>query len=68
MSLKRFVTMRSVTDNHQYFIECNSPKDAFNVAGEIHRLGEHRYQQIRLRSSPASKKLYKWIKLEDIIN
>lgn len=63
MSLKRFVTMRSVTDNNQYFIECNSPKDAFNTAGQLHNLGSHRYIQIRLRSSKPDLRVYRWISL-----
>lgn len=63
MSLKRFVTMRSVTDNNHYFIECKDPKDAFNTAHELHKLGEHRYIQVRLRSSKPSLKAYRWISL-----
>lgn len=59
--LKTIVTARSVMDNTHIFIKCESPKDAFNTAHELHKLGEHQYRQIRLRSSMPNKKLYKLV-------
>jgi hypothetical protein len=57
--VKNIVTARSGTE--QIFIQCKDFKDAWNVAGKLHRieLKEHTYTQIRLRGSPVPKKLYK---------
>lgn len=63
MSLKRYVTARSITDNIHIFIDAQTPKNAFNTAHELHKLGEHRYTQIRLRSTKPSLKSYRWINL-----
>ena len=63
MTKKTIVTARSVMDNTHIFIKCNDPKSAFNTAHELHKLGEHRYIQIRLRSSKPSLKSYRWVSL-----
>ncbi len=57
--VKNIVTARS--GNEQIFIQCKDFKQAWNIAGELHKieLKEHTYSQIRLRGSPVSKKLYK---------
>lgn len=63
MSLKTIVTAEDLDNKVHIFIQCNSPKDAFNMAGQLHNLGEHRYSQIRLRSSKPDLRVYRWISL-----
>ena len=64
MTNKTIVTMRSTSNEQHYFIVCDTPYNALKTAGQIHRLGSHRYVQVRLRSSIPSLK--KYIKLENI--
>ena len=61
MDKKRFVTARSVTDNTHILIDAQNPLGCFKVAQELHKLGEHKYTQIRLRSTKPSLKQYKLI-------
>ena len=67
MSQKSIVTARDVINNEHVFIQCSDFKQAWNTAGSLHILGEHKYRQIRLRSTPCSKKLYKQLHIEDIV-
>jgi hypothetical protein len=68
MSNRNIVTARSVTDNTHIFIKCDNTLDALRTAQKLHRLGEHQYRQIRLRSTPCNKKLYIMKIIEDIIS
>ena len=68
MERKRYVTARIVSNNSHIIIDAENPLGCFKVAQELHKLGESKIIQVRLRSTPASKKSYKWLKLEDILN
>lgn len=61
MAQKSIVTARNTQDNSQIFVKCNTVSQALEVAGKLHKieLAEHTYVQIRLRSTPCPKKLYK---------
>ena len=65
---KRFVTVFNIDNKEHYIIDCLDTSLCFKVAQKYHKLGEHHYKQIRLRSSFPPKKLnYIWLKLEDIL-
>ena len=68
MSLRTIVTARSLEDNTQIFVKCSTVQEALNIAGKLHQieLKTHTYTQIRLRSTPCSKKKYREI-LKDFI-
>ena len=66
-SKKTIVTARSVMDKEHIFIRCSDTYTALKIAGEIHRLGEKRYYQVRLRSSIPSKKYYVNKTIQDIL-
>ena len=65
---KRYVTARRLNDNSHILIDANDPIGCFKVAQELHKLGEHRYIQVRLRSTKPSLNLYKLLNLSDILN
>lgn len=67
MERKRYVTMRRKTTNEQFFIDCKDPYNALKTAGQVHRMGENNFIQIRLRSTIPSKKKYKLIQSLDFI-
>ena len=61
MSLKTIVTARNTVNDEQIYVRCSNVSEALNIAGKIHQieLKERTYSQVRLRSSPVPKKLYK---------
>lgn len=54
---RNIVTARLVTDNTHIFIRCQDIKQAFQVQNKLLNieLKEHKYCQIRLRSTPCPK-------------
>jgi len=68
MSKRNIVTARSLIDNSQIFVKCDTVQEALNIAGKLHNieLKEHTYTQIRLRSTPCPKTKYREI-LKDFI-
>jgi len=68
MSLRNIVTARDIVNDEQIFVKCSTVQEALNIAGKLHQieLKEHTYVQIRLRSTPCSKKKYREI-LKDFI-
>lgn len=60
---KRYVTSWSIQDKCHIVIDANDPKGCFREAQKLHRLGEHRYIQVRLRSTKPSLKQYRWVNL-----
>lgn len=61
MAQKSIVTARNTVDNSQIFVRCSNVSQALQIAGRLHQieLKERTYTQIRLRSTPCPKKLYK---------
>lgn len=58
---KCIVTARSVQDDQHIFIQCSDVMDAFRTAQKLHRLGEKRYIQVRLRATKPSLRHYRWV-------
>lgn len=63
MAKRTIVTARSVIDDQHIFIKCENTLEAFRTAQKLHKLGENRYYQIRLRATAPSLKSYRWISL-----
>lgn len=74
MNKKRFVTVLDINEKQHYIIDCKDTLTAFKAAQKFYRyneyrLGEHRYTQVRFRSTIAPRKLgYKWKSLGKILN
>lgn len=68
MNKKRFVSVIDIDNKKHYVIDCKDTINAFRVAQHYHKIGEHKYSQIRFRSTLPPKKLnYIWLKIEDIL-
>ncbi len=68
MNKKRFVTVKDIENQEHYIIDCKDTLTAFKIQQHFYKIGEHKYSQIRFRSTIAPKKLgYKWLSLENIL-
>jgi RIO-like serine/threonine protein kinase len=68
MTKKRYITVKDLDTDQTFIIDCNNPEGCFKVAQKFHRLGEHKYRQIRFRSTIPQKYLgYKWLDIRSVL-